>query len=137
MIKTGKVVSCDNGSVRVCFERPEACAKCGQCGDIKETLVTLKGTAAPGDTVEVFLPEGKLLRYTFAAYIIPLAGFLSGLFLGKLLFGNETAEIIGALCLGALAAVPVILYDRRVQKNGNGIPRIVRVHPRREDSGAS
>ena len=135
MIKTGKVVSCDNGSVRVCFERPEACAKCGQCGDIKETLVTLKGSAVPGDMVEVFLPEGQLLKYTLAAYIIPLSGLLLGLFLGKLLFDNETGEIIAALCLGILTAIPVIMYDRRVQKNGKGVPRIVRVHHKESGSG--
>ena len=132
MVKTGRVVSCDNGSVRVCFERPEACAKCGQCGDIRETLVTLKGTASPGDMVDVFLPEGQLIKHTLAAYVIPLLGLLFGLFLGKLLFGNETGEIVMALCLGAVTAVPVVLYDRRVQKSGKGVPRIVKVHPRGE-----
>ena len=136
MVKTGKVVSCYSGSVRVCFERPEACAKCGQCGDIRETLVTLKGTAAPGDMVEVFLPEGQLLKYTLAAYVIPLVGLLLGLFLGKLLFGNETGEIITALCLGALTAIPVVMYDRRVQKSGKGVPRIIKVHPHREGGGS-
>ncbi len=129
MVRLGRVVSSEQGIVKVCFERPEACAKCGQCGDIGETLVQLKGTASPGDTVEVFFPEGKLLKYTAVAYVIPLIGLLAGLGLGKLLFGSETGEIITALCLGALTFLLVVVYDRRIQKKGNGIPYIVKVHP--------
>ncbi len=132
MVKTGKVVAYDKGKIKVCFERPEACAKCGQCGSIKETLITLAGTASPGDMVDVFLPEGQLLKYTAVAYIIPLAGLLIGLVLGKAVFGSETAEIILALLFGIVSAVIVVLYDRRVQKRGNGVPYVVKVHPARE-----
>ncbi len=128
MVKLGKVVSSESGHVKVCFERPEACAKCGQCGDIKETLIRLEGNASPGDFVEVFFPEGKLLKYTAVAYIVPLLFLLLGIFLGKLIFGNETGEIVTALVLGALSALIVIGYDRHIQKKGNGIPYIVKVH---------
>ena len=31
MVRTGKVVSAENGSMQVCFERPEACAHCRRC----------------------------------------------------------------------------------------------------------
>ena len=126
MVKTGKVVANENGYVKVCFERPEACARCGQCGDFRETLVRLEGNASPGDTVEVYFPEGQLLKYTAVAYLIPLAGILAGLLIGSLVFGSEAGEIVLALALGGAAACLVALYDRRVRKKGGGTPRIVK-----------
>ena len=127
MVKTGKVAASENGYVKVCFERPEACAKCGQCGEFRETLVRLEGTASPGDRVEVFFPEGQLLKYTAVAYLIPLAGVLAGLLAGSLIFGNEIGEIILALVFGAAAGCAVAFYDRQVRKKGGGVPRIVKI----------
>ncbi len=132
MVKTGKVVSAEKGHLQVCFERPEACAKCGQCGTFSETLVRLDGTASPGDTVEVYFPEGQLIRFTAVAYVVPLAFFLSGLLIGKLLFGSETGEIILALVFGAFSAAAVVLYDRRVRRREGVLPRIIRVIPSRK-----
>ncbi len=129
MVRTGKVVSCEKGLVSVCFERPEACARCNQCGDFRETLVSLPGEAAPGDIVEVFFPEGKLLKYTAVAYVIPLAGLLAGLLLGRLLFGSEAGEIALALVFAAAAALIVVRFDRRARKKGSGMPAVIRVLP--------
>ncbi len=129
MVRTGKVVSSDKGMLKVCFERPEMCAKCGQCGEIKETLISIPGTASPGDWVDVDLPEGQLLKFSAFVYVIPLLFLLAGLYLGKLLFGTEQGQFLCALVLTALSLGAVILYDRAQKKKGNGLPKIVSVRP--------
>ena len=127
MIRTGKVVSSSKGMLKVCFERPEMCAKCGQCGEIKETLIEIPGTASPGDWVDVDLPEGQLLKFSALVYVIPLLFLLLGLWLGSVLFGTETAQFICALVMTALSMTAVALYDRHLKKKGTGLPIIVAV----------
>ena len=127
MIRTGKVVSSSGGMLKVCFERPEMCAKCGQCGEMKETLIDIPGSASPGDWVDVDLPEGQLLKLSALVYVIPLLFLLLGLFLGNALFGTETAQFICALAMTALSLAAVILYDRHLKKKGTGLPVIVSV----------
>ena len=49
MQKTGRVISSEKGQVEVCFERPEACARCGACaGQKHHTLVKIPGDAPVG-----------------------------------------------------------------------------------------
>ncbi len=127
MIRTGKVVSSSKGMLQVCFERPEMCAKCGQCGEMKETLISIAGNASPGDWVDVDLPEGQLLKFSAIVYVIPLLFLLLGLFLGKAFFGSEAAQFICALLLTALSLTAVILFDRYQKKKGTGLPTIVAV----------
>ena len=127
MTRTGKVVSAENGRIKVCFERPEMCAKCGQCSQNQETLIELEGNADPGDMVEVDLPEGDLLRVSMFAYVIPLIALLAGLYLGDFLFHTEIAQAVCAVILTALSTGIVIWYDRRLKKNQKHLPRILSI----------
>ena len=55
MLRSGKVVAAENGVLEVCFERPEACAHCGQCGGQKEeTFVKIPGSAPVGRWIDVY-----------------------------------------------------------------------------------
>ena len=127
MTRTGKVVSAENGRIKVCFERPEMCAKCGQCSQNQETLIELEGEADAGDMVEVDLPEGDLLRVSLFAYVIPLIALLAGLYLGDLLFHSETGQAVCAVILTALSTGIVIWYDRRLKKQQKHLPRILSI----------
>ena len=60
MVRTGRVVAQENGQIEVCFDRPEACAHCGGCGQKQRTLLRFPGEAAVGSRVDVEMPEGRL-----------------------------------------------------------------------------
>ncbi len=135
MIRTGKVVSSSKGMMQVCFERPEMCAKCGQCGDIKETLISIPGSASPGDWVDVDLPEGQLLKLSAFVYVIPLLFLLLGLYLGSVLFGTEMAQFVCALAMTAVSLFAVIMYDRHLKKKGTGLPNVVSIRPAEKENG--
>lgn len=128
MVRSGKVVSSDRGTLKVCFERPEMCAKCGQCGQMNETLIEIRGNAEPGDRVDVDLPEGELLRVSAIAYIIPLIALLLGLAIGHFLFRSEIAEAVCSVVLTGVSLVIVILYDRALKKKQRHVPKIIAVH---------
>ena len=73
MLRSGKVVAAENGVLEVCFERPEACAHCGQCGGQKEeTFVKIPGSAPVGRWIDVDMPEGQVLKASMLAYVMPL-----------------------------------------------------------------
>ena len=58
MIRTGRVVEAKDGSLKVCFDRPEMCASCGKCGahGVHQELVTVQGEAQVGNWVQVEMP---------------------------------------------------------------------------------
>ena len=132
MIRTGKVIEAKGTALKVCFERPEMCAHCKMCAEgIREgsTVIMLRGNARTGDTVEVEMPDRQLLRYTAAAYLIPLAMLLLGLLAGGLLHLTEALQAVTALvCLG-IGLLLVYLYDKHLTRNGNALPTLVRVCP--------
>ncbi len=135
MIQTGKVVASKGSQIQVCFQRPEMCAHCKMCDTgLKEdgTVITLNGHAAPGDMVEVYLPEKQLLRHTAAAYLIPLLALLLGLLIGSLLSFSEALQAVTALIFTGLGLLCVRLYDRYLSGKKNALPSIVRVLPAAE-----
>ena len=117
MLRTGKVVAANGGELEVCFERPEACAHCGQCGGQKEkTLVKLPGDVPVGRWIDVDMPEGQVLKASVLAYVLPLVMLLGGLALGSLLFAQEALwAVTGILCMG-LAWLILRLIEKRMKK---------------------
>ena len=60
MIRTGRVVDGNDGLLKVCFNRPEACDHCSGCaGQKHETLVTITGDAPLGSMVDVDMPAAR------------------------------------------------------------------------------
>ena len=102
MLRSGKVVAAENGVLEVCFERPEACAHCGQCGGQKEeTFVKIPGSAPVGRWIDVDMPEGQVLKASMLAYVMPLLMLLGGLALGSVLFEKEIFwALTGVVCMG-------------------------------------
>ena len=128
MVQSGKVVAVSGNEMKVCFERPEACAHCRACGEIHESLVTLPGTAPVGSRIEVDMPEKQVLKASVLAYVIPLAMLLAGIAAGSALFRQEVwAALTGIACMG-LSWFVLRFLDRRMKKNGAWQPRIVAVH---------
>ena len=128
MLRTGRVVGVLDGEVEVCFERPEACARCGACtGHKHESLVKIPGDAPVGSWVDVDMPEAQVLKASLLAYVIPLVMLLAGLALGSVLFSNEMLwAATGVLFMGISWALLHVI-DKKARRAG-WQPRILAVH---------
>jgi len=129
MIRTGTVVQEEKKGVLVCFERLVACAGCNACGrDKKQTKVFVYGQAKIGDVVTVEMPDAQVLKASLLIYVLPLAGFIGGLFLGAAIFGREDwAMVLGGLLGLALCALLLKVTDKRLGKLRQWQPHIVTV----------
>ncbi len=136
MLRTGKVVSASGGELEVCFERPEACAHCGQCGgQTEKTLVKLPGDVPVGRWIEVDMPEGQVLKASVLAYVLPLIMLLGGLALGSVLFSQEALwAVAGILCMG-LSWLILRLIEKRMKRKNVWQPQIVNVYGEGEEPG--
>ena len=96
-------------------------------GKAHKELVTVAGTASAGDTVEVELPDSRVLKASFLMYAVPLCGFLLGLVLGQVLIGTDlAAALLGLTGLG-LTWGALHLIDKKIAKKGEWQPRVVAV----------
>ena len=129
MVRTGRVVSAQDGKLEVCFERPEMCAHCGGCaGQPQESLVRIPGDAPVGSRIDVDMPEGQVLKASFLAYVIPLAMLLLGLWLGSALFQKEAFAALAGIGCMLLSWFALRWVDGAVKKRAGWSPRIVKVH---------
>ena len=106
-----------DGTAQVVVIRESACSgdchKCSGCGAAKETLIFEAVNAIgakPGDTVIVKTESGPVLTGAMVLYMVPLALFFLGYFLGDLVGFGALAGCLGFV-LGIVAAA---LYDRLV-----------------------
>lgn len=112
-----------DGTALVIHVRESACSgdchKCAGCGAAKEAVLLTAGNpigACRGDLVKVESQTGPVLKAAVVLYVIPLALFFLGYYLGMQM-GNWGA-FIG--CMGfALGVGLVVLYDRKVVKKAN------------------
>lgn len=129
MIRTGRVVDVKDGVVNVCFNRPEACDHCSGCaGQKHETLVSIKGDAPLGSTVDVDMPAKQVFKASLLAYVVPMVLLFLGLWLGTLIFHNEAlAALLGVSCM-AVSYIILKAIEKTLQKKNNWQPHIVAVH---------
>ena len=129
MLRSGKVVAAENGVLEVCFERPEACAHCGQCGGQKaETFVKIPGSAPVGRWIDVDMPEGQVLKASMLAYVMPLLMLLGGLALGSVMFKNDLySALTGIVCMG-LSWLILRFVEKRMKAKSVWQPRVVNVY---------
>lgn len=109
-----------DGRAKVMVLRESACSgdchKCSGCGAAKEAVtVTAKNPigACPGDRVVVRSESGPVLKAAAVLYVLPLALFFLGYYLGTLP-GNFGAW--GGLAGFLLGVAAVVLYDRKTGK---------------------
>lgn len=135
MIRSGEVVEKEGGMLGVVFERPEACAHCGGCLHKHCSRVQIKGDAEIGDTVEVDMPDGEVVKASALMYIVPVCAFLLGLLLAWLVYRGGTirmAEDLFYSVCGVLACAVglgmVWVVDKKLRKAQKWQPRVVAVH---------
>ena len=129
MRRTGKVISVDEQTLRVCFSRLEACDSCNLCGEgRKDTTVSVRGQAQVGDLVEVEMPGAQVVKVAMLAYALPLLALILGLFLGSALFaGQELAVMAGGLICLLLSLLLLKLLDGKLGLKARWQPRLVAV----------
>ena len=127
VIRTGRVLSAQDGMLRICFQKPSSCEGCKGCGSAAESQITLAGPAAAseGDTVLVRVPDKSLLLSAFIVYVLPLCVFLMGLIVGKLLSGSDTVSVISALA-GLLISYFIL---RKIDRKKAYTPTVISVIP--------
>lgn len=134
MLRKGKVIGMEKKHLLVCFDRLEACEKCGACeGGRKQTLVRVLGEAPVGSVVDVELPDNRILALSVIMYVIPLAGLLLGLFLGMHFFNSETRALLTGLAGLALFFLVVKAVDGKLQMMPAWQPHIVHEEQSREN----
>ena len=130
MIREGIVKESKNHMLSVCFERPEACEKCGACSGSSHThLAQVKGDAQVGDRVAVEMPEAKVLKISVLVYAIPLCALIIGLVIGCLLMGSDLAG--AGMGLGLMAASYLVLkqIDKNIASRPEYSPQLIAVVP--------
>ena len=130
MTNKGIVREVNGEMLTVEFERHEACGDCHACmhgsTDCAKHTITIKGQAEVGDEIVVEMDESHVMAASATAYMIPLAGFMTGM-LGSYALG--LSEPLMALCAVAGTAVAygvMRVLDPRLSK-GRWEHRIVSV----------
>ncbi len=145
MIEHGTVVAVRGTRVDVALGGSSACGGCTACsmsasGEMLLRDVLDDAGAAPGDEVEVLIPESLRLQAALAVYAVPLAGlllgYLAGFLLGKAL--GSDPDITGAI-VGVLAATAALagtqIRERSLARNGRYVPRVRAIISRGSDHG--
>lgn len=129
MIRTGRVVEANQGSLKVCFDRPEMCASCGKCGVHGEhqELVTVDGEAAAGSWVQVEMPDAQVVKVSLIAYVIPLVFLMAGLVIGQNVLGSDGWAAGLGVGLLAVGLFVVRLIDKRLGGKPGWKPKLIKV----------
>ncbi len=129
MIRTGRVVEAKDGSLKVCFDRPEMCASCGKCGahGVHQELVTVQGEAQVGNWVQVEMPDAQVVKVSLIAYVIPLVFLMIGLVIGQNVLGTDAWAAGLGIGLMAAGLLVVRLIDKRLGGRPGWKPRLVNV----------
>ena len=135
MVKFGQVTAYNEktGVATITYIRPEACAKCGACGGLSQTSsIDLKAECEVGNWVKVVLPDSRFMKATLVAYIIPLIGFLAGLFAGNALFGGNELWALGGSLIGlAVCLLGMKLNEKRIAGKPEWTPHVAQVYTER------
>lgn len=134
MIREGVVKGKSNGMLQVCFERPEACEKCGACsGNSHVHLAEVSGEAQIGDRVAVEMPDAKVLKISLIVYAVPLCFLIAGIAAGTLLFKSDLGGAAIGLILMALSYVVLRKVDHRLGGKDEYAIRLIAVVANKQD----
>lgn len=129
MLRTGKVISADNGQCVVEFERHEACNSCHECKlHSSNEHIKLKGDYSIGDYVEVELSNKNFLKAATIAYLLPLLSLLLGMFIGSkiLPYSKDNSVLLGGIIGLITGVIGIKIIDCHIRKNNLLEPKIIR-----------
>ena len=120
------------GLVQVTVARQSACShdcgSCAGCGAMPGSITVQAQTEfdlSPGDLVELYSRNGRVLPIAALVYLVPVALFLVGYLLPLDLSGAERGLLGGAGFAAGLALA--VLADRRLRRQGGAVGyRVIR-----------
>ncbi len=83
--------------------------------------------AAVGDEVLIRVSGRSTLTAVFLLYLVPLLGFLLGVFLGQKLTGQQVWAVLVGLAVMAAIYAGIWLFDRRIGRSAGRRPEIVKI----------
>ena len=137
MERTGEVVAVQGDKLVVQFCRPTDCEKCHGCmGGQAQRQLMVQGHAQIGDTAVVEMPTQKIIKASALAYVFPLLGLMTGLFLGATFFptAQDAASIIGGLIGMAIPLSVVALTERKRRADASWQPKLLQVIPKSQEA---
>ena len=119
MKESGRVVKKINPNVvEIELQESSACVKCGLCHLNKSGTLTLEASddigVSVGDSVEVYIPESRVILSSLMLFIFPLVAFFSGYLL---------RGIILAVILLSVYMLFVYFYDKKAKI----APKVIRL----------
>ena len=133
MERIGEVTAVRGEWLEITFCRPADCEKCNAChGGQKQTILTLKGQAQPGDAAVVEMPTDTFMQASALAYALPLVCLMAGMFLGSALFPaqSDLAGGIGAAAGLVVSTAVLKLTEQRRRQNPRWQPQLTRIIPK-------
>ncbi|MBN2059147.1 MAG: SoxR reducing system RseC family protein [Deltaproteobacteria bacterium] len=121
------------------LQKSSACAHCESQGSCevatRDILVEVSNDlhAAKGDTVEVSMPEGAILKISALVYIFPIMALMVGAFLGGLLSGpirtdQSLTAVVGGGIFMVMAFYVLKRFEQTKRSGNNSIyPRMTRI----------
>ena len=137
MKQIGKVVKKDGNAAMVQIDRSMSCdhCGCGTCDDGNAFYVTVTDPigAKAGDTVEVLIQSGKMIKTVLYVFWLPIALGVLGYWLGGLV-SHAVSEHYSAWIAGISATIFVVLsimlivrFDKKTRTGNRGfvVTRII------------
>lgn len=135
MKEIGTAISVDGGKVTVSVKRSAACDSCGRCshahivfGDNSNLIfeAVSAGDIKPGDTVEIEMDSGDVLKASFLVWLLPVvavgAGYLTGWLLGGAIGNGSIWGTVFAVGSGTLSYFWLHQYDKSSRRAGRYLP---------------
>ncbi|MEA4831742.1 MAG: SoxR reducing system RseC family protein [Oscillospiraceae bacterium] len=129
MTETGIVIRLDGKYAVVSVIRKSACvgerggcsgscAGCSGCSSkALEARVINEAGARPGDTVELYAPDSRMLLLSAAIFFFPLLAAIAAYFAAKLFGADDEAALFVAAAMFALTGIASLFFTNRTKES--------------------
>lgn len=109
----------ENGRILVEIVRHSACGgnchSCGSCGGTQSKIVAeCTDSVSVGDRVLVSISTNRYFLLSFLVFLVPLCVIVAG-YVGLHRFFSETSSSLGAVLLGVISFVAIVLAMRKLK----------------------
>ncbi len=132
---TGTIVAVgpDRASIKLDHKKPESCGPCCACSAFTgedRTVQVSRGELREGDRVRVRIPRVNAYLSMLLVFVLPIALFLAGMFIGRALEGTDrigTASLLGGAVGLAVSFALAWVVNRAVSRHA--VPEAHRLSP--------
>ncbi|MBQ9325684.1 MAG: SoxR reducing system RseC family protein [Clostridia bacterium] len=129
----GEITAVHGDLLEVTFCHQKDCGSCHACENgQRQSSITVAGKGNVGDFAAIEMPGSTVVKASLLAYVIPMACFMLGLWLGRMWYPadpNLGSAIFGMLFL-LLSFGTIALFEKRRRRSAAWQPQLTRVIPR-------